>query len=324
VFGVTESSDYHEYVSLAQYINGDMNAEVRPHRFLKPLNPLLVAGLAHNMNYETAFIVQALFFYVALIVMMFFFAKEFFDDVFLSTLIALYVALCYPILRYGVDILTETGALFFYVASIYLTLRYLKTPAWRFLLLNTATITIGFLWKEYVVVSAIIFGLAILFHSSLTAQEKMQHFAAYAALFLAVHIPLQIYVYLHYNFSYLSWYSIGVHGAIQQNEFTVRNIIKSTAVLLGLMWLVVPIGLMKYASLAPFQRRFWQVGILPPFIGYAWGYISSRLLFVMAPPFLLVAGMGMRGWSKTAQAALVGLAICANIAWLIIAYHVKF
>ncbi len=324
LIGVTDSSDYQEYVAVAHHIAGDTTPEVRPHRFLKPLNPALVALLAGVIgDYQTAFIVQALFFYVALVWMLFFLVRHFIDDIWLATLLAAYVALCYPILRYGVDILTETGALFFYTASLLVTLKYVAAPSWRLLLINTAIVTIGFLWKEYSVVSAIIFGLAILFHPSVSLRDKVLQVAAYAGIFLAVHIPAQIYVYLTYGYSYFSWYSEGVNGAIKQNEFTLRNIVKSTAALLSALWLVVPLGWLQRSSLSFVQRYYLRIAVPVPFMAYAWGYVSSRLLFVMAPPFLLVAAFGMREWTRTAQIAIVGIATIANIAWLFLSYSVK-
>ncbi len=324
VFGTTYSSDYEEYVAVAQHMSGDYTTDVRPHRFLKPLNPALVAAIATvTDDYHTAFILQALIFYIAFVLAVYVLAREFLDDILLSFLVASYVALSYPILKYGVDILTETGALFFYSASLILTLRYIKAPGWKLLLINATVVTIGFLWKEYSIVAAIIFGLSILFHSSLSVRTKIQHVAVYAAMFLAVHVPVQIYVYIQHGYSYLSWYSEGVNGAIKQNEFTLKNIIKSTAALLSVLWLVVPLGFMRYKLLESWQKRFWQVSIAPPLIGYAWGYISSRLLFVMAPPFLLVAAIGMRTWNRPAQIALFVVASVANIAWLFASYQIK-
>ncbi len=325
-FPPTFSSDYYEYVALSQYYEGTVDLsspDVRPHRMLKPLNPLLIAGMAQVTDHQSAFIVQATIFYFAFIFAVFFFAREFFDDLFMPTLIAIYVALSYPILKYGVELLTETGALFFYVLSLYYTLRYLKMPSMKLVITNAAIVTIGFLWKEYSIVSAVIFGLAILFQSTQSIRTRAMQIAVYAGIFLAVHIPMQIYVYLAHGYTYLSWYSVAVHGAINQHEFTLRNIIKSTAALLGVLWLAVPLGFARYKELAGWQKRFLQVGLLPPFMGYAWGYISSRLLFVMAPPFLLVAALGMHGWSRSAQVSILVLAIGANIAWLFLSYQIK-
>lgn len=58
-------------------------------------------------------------------------------------------------------------------------------------------------------------------------------------------------------------------------------------------------------------------------MGYVWRYISSRLLYVMAPPFLPVVGMGHAKWSKLAQVAIVALVIIANITWLFLSYRIS-
>jgi hypothetical protein len=146
--------------------------------------------------------------------------------------------------------------------------------------------------------------------------------AAYAAIFLAIHIPLQIYVFLQYDYTYFSWYMSNAPAGVQAGEFTLRTITKSTAALLGLAWLLVPLGLVRFKAFELWQKRFFQTALIPPFMGYVWGYISSRLLYVMAPPFLLVAGMGLAGWSKTTQIIFVAIAAAANIAWLFLSYRI--
>ena len=84
----------------------------------------------------------------------------------------------------------------------------------------------------------------------------------------------------------------------------------------------MPFGLRRFAELDPARKFFLRITLPPPFIGYLWGYISSRLLYVMAPPFLLVAYMEMRAWKKSTQAAFTGLVIAANIAWLFLSYRI--
>jgi hypothetical protein len=321
-FGLTDSSDYQEYVATAKLISGVENASAVPHRLLKPLNPLLVAGLAMVFNYQTAFILQALVFYFALTATTFFLAREFFDDIFKSALVALLSALSYPVLKYGVEINAETGALFFYVLSLYLTVRFLKQPRGTIFLANVLVITLGFLWKEYSIVAAIIFGLSLLMHPQLSIRRKAMHVGVYGAIFLTIHASYQTYIYLQYDYTYLSWYLSNAPAGYAHGEFTLRTITKSTAALLGLAWLLVPIGLYHFKTYQLWQRRFLQSALLPPMIGYTWGYVSSRLLYVMAPPFLLVVGMGLARFSLKTQIVVVVVVIAANIAWLFLSYKV--
>lgn len=320
--GTTVSGDYLEYVATAQSIAGDPDGRIVPHRFLKPLAPAVIAGLATMVDYKTAVLAQALFFYFALVVAMFLLTHEFFNDRFRAVLVTSLLTLSYPVLKYGVELNIETGAWFFYVLSLWLTVKFLKSPVRLIFLANAAVITIGFLWKEYSIVSAIIFGLTLIIHPQLALTQKIRYIAAYAALFLTIHIPLQIYVYMQYGYTYLSWYMSNAPAGVAAGEFTLRTITKSTAALLGLAWLLVPLGFMRFALFATWQKRFFQTALLPPFIGYVWGYISSRLLYVMAPPFLLVAGMGLAGWSRRTQVAIVVAIIVANIAWLFLSYKI--
>jgi len=320
-FGTTLTSDYQEYVETAMYFGGGTD-EVVPQRLLKPLNPLLIAGMSTFMPTGTAFLLQALVFYFALAIAVYFLAWLFFRDCFGAALIALMVTLSYPVLRYGVEINTETGALFLYVLSLILTFKFIERPSLPLLIGNTFVVTVGFLWKEYSIVAGIIFGLAILFHATLSTRLKAIYVALYGTIFLAAHIPWQLWIWMQYDYSYLSWYTGNVTGGIKSHEFSLRNIVKSTAALIGLAWLAVPFGLRRFSELDPARKFFLRISLPPPFIGYLWGYISSRLLYVMAPPFLLVAYMEMRAWKKSTQAAFTGLVIAANIAWLFLSYRI--
>jgi hypothetical protein len=319
------TSDYVSYRDTAQYIahapDSALTDSVRS-RMLKPLEPLLVAALAPFFGYVNATIVQAVAFYFALLLAMYLLAREFLESdretAFIATLACV---LSYPLLRYGIDVLTETGAIFFYVISLWLTLRFAKTPSLPLFLCNVLAITLGFLWKEYSIIAAIVFGLAILFHRSLVVRQRAAYVVWYAALFLAVHIPWQTFVDLTYHYSYISWYHQGGTPGFA-SEFTLKNIVKSTGALLGLFWLLVPLALWKWRSLSSAQLRFLLIAVPPPFIAYAWGFVSSRLLFVLAPPFILLAAFALRSLPRWGRFSIAALAIAANIAWLFLSYSV--
>ena len=56
-----------------------------------------------------------------------------------------------------------------------------------------------------------------------------------------------------------------------------------------------------------------------PFIAFAWGSLSSRLLFVMAPAFVLLAVLALRQVQKPyLRYGAVALILAANIAWLVL------
>lgn len=319
---LTPSSDYTQYLATAHALAGDTGFEASPQRILKPLAPATVALLAPLFgSFEEAFLFQALAGYLLLIVCMYVLAREFLKDEHLAILTTLLSALSYPILKYGVDLTTETVAIALYCLSLFLTLRFLKKPRLHTFWWNVAVVTIAFFWKEYAVVSGAAFGIAILLHPSLTWGEKIRCIGLFGLTFGIVHALWQTYVYLTYHYTYFSWYQGGGAPGFSF-EYTAKNLLKSTAALLGVAWLFVPHGLTHARSLETSKRRFLLATVPPPFMAFAWGYVSSRLFYVIAPPFLLLAGMGLKNISNRSRYLLIGFAIAANITWLFLSYSV--
>lgn len=322
-FGTTESSDYIEYVATAHAFSGDTElSHAPPNRVLKPLAPLLIATLSPLLGDKGATLLQSLVFYLALVVLMYLFSYEFLRDHYLAFLSTLMVSLSYPMLKYGVDIFTETGAVFFYTLSLFLTLRILRAPRLSLIVINALVIAVGFLWKEYSIVAGVTFGLVLLFHPTLSRAEKWRYMFAFGAIGALITIPWQIFVALKYHYWYGSWYHSNAGPGFAM-EFTLKNVLKSIAAVLGLAWLLVPAGFLKRGALDDAQRRFLQISVWPPFMALAWGYISSRLFYVMAPPFLMLAAWGMRDWRRSTQTLTVALIIAANVGWLFLSYSIK-
>lgn len=314
--------DYQSYLSAAQYLNGTgpLTAEAT-YRMLKPLPILVISGLAPLMGYLNATVVQAVAFYFALAVAMYFFAYEFFQDRYLAAYAALAVMTSYPVLKYGVDVLTESGALFFFVLSLWLTLHFTKAPSQRLLLWNALVITIGFLWKEYSIVAAIVFGLVILSHTLLTLKQKAQYVLMYAAVFLVVHVPWQWYMAAHFHYSYISWYHQG--GSLgYATQYTVTNVVKALAALLGFLWVFAPNGFKKIHELDTPKKQFLTIALPVPLMSFAWGYVTSRLLYVMAPPLVIVSVLGIRDLRREYQYIILAITIAINLIWLFLSYSI--
>jgi len=304
---------------------GDVHANIVKavsYRSLKPLAPLLTALVHPVLGYERAFWLQSLVFYFAFIVAIYLFAFEFLEDRFLAILISLMAILSYPMLKYGVDILTETGGWFFYTFSLWLTLRFVKQPRTSIFFWNVLIVIVGFLWKEYSAVAAAIFGLVILFHPALSWKVKAIYIAVFTALFAAVNVAWETYIFLAYHYTYLSWYAQGGAPGFLL-EFTPVNIVKSIAALLGVGWFAVPFGFRKFKLLESGKQRFLKIALPTPFIALAWGYISSRLLYVVAPPFLALAVFGIKDWKRSSQVLFAVSVIAGNLAWLFLSYSVK-
>lgn len=313
--GTTPNSDYDSYIETAKLFSG-LPAQAYPARILKPLAPLGVAALAPAADFPAAFEIEMMFCYLALALAVYWLAWEFFKSKRLALFGALLVALSYPVLHYGVDLYTETGALLFYVLSLALTLLYVRAPSKKLLVANALVIGIGFLWKEYSVVAGIIFAVALLLER-VDWQRRVRNLAYLAALALAPSVVVQLWVYLAFHYTYLDWYRIGGTSGFK-TEFTLFNLLKSFAALLTLAWLLVPFGLAQWKSMERWQQRFLAIALPVPFICLTWGFVSSRLFYVVAPAFVLVALAGIRKWPVWAQYAAVGICLAAGIFWLVL------
>jgi len=316
--GLTPNGDYDGYLETAQLFRGAPNAPILPGRILKPLNPLVVALEENVMSPETAFLAQVVVFYFLFLIVCYFFGRAFGFEKKESVLLTLILGASYPILKYGVDLYTETGALFFYVLSLALTLWYMRVPSKRIVLVNALVLTIGFLWKEYSAVSALIFGLAILFHTGLSRRIKFEDLAILGGIFFVVNFAWQVVVYLQYHYTYLSWYqTAGASGF--KSQFTIKNIVKSVGALLGLAWLLVPFGMLHFKNLTAWQKQFFILSIPVSCVAFLWGNVSSRLFFVIAPAFALFAILALsRMKNFYVRYSILFFILIGNIVWLIL------
>lgn len=319
--GISPSNDYYEYLSTAKGIAHVPGGEINRARILKPLNPLMVSVIGRATGFETGLIVQAVLMYGALTIAMYVLAREFLRDGTLALLAALMVSLSYPVLKYGIEGYSETGAWFFFIVALWLTLRFVREPVLHTFMFACAVVTVGFLWKEYAIVAGIILAVITLAHPALSVRSKALYSVIGVGIFGAVHVPWQLYVQYAYDFNYFKWSETSRVGF--SVEFTLKNVTKSLAAVLGLAWLLVPLGIRTHGVFESWQRRFVFTAAPVPFISFLWGYISSRTFYVIGPPMMLLAVHGMRSWSRTAQYTFVATVIAGNVAWLFLSYSIK-
>lgn len=315
---LTPNSDYTSYVSTAQYFSGIPSAEVYPQRILKPLGPLGVAVLELAATPQTAFIIEVLIFYFLFGGALYFLAFEFFQDRRAALIAALLGTVSYPMMRYGLDLYTETGAQFFYVLALLFMLRYLKAPSYSRLLAAAVTIGIGLLWKEYSLVTGFGFGLMLLFERTPFGQ-KIKNLILLGVGSLLPSLLVQAWVFENLHYSYLDWYRTGGANGFA-TEYTPKNLIKSVAALLGLGWVFVPSGVFQIKKLGFGEPRFNFIlfSTLASLLCLAWGFVSSRLFFVVAIPAILIAVTAMMRLPKKMQIVATTVILLGNVVWLVV------
>lgn len=317
---VFELSDAPQYIETAKFIAGD-EATFYGMRFLKPLAPGVVAFLAAlpGVSYETAVLLQAQLAYIALLLALYWFGREFFGNKKQALLLALLVGTTYPMLRYGLMPIIESGAWALYFATLASLLRWSKTTETQWLWLTCGLLLAGVLWKEYAVLAGLAFGLVILSHPNLSLKRKAHAVLQGTFLILIPWALWQWHVYDVFSYSYLDWLAVGSAGEAYDSTYTFRAVVKTAFMLLTLAWPFVFLAWWKRKELSAETKRFWLTLLIPSFGFLLWGYVSSRLFFSLVP---LIAPLAVLGLSvlpkmryKVAVVVCIGI-INLGLVWL--------
>jgi len=314
------STDSFTYIESAQELTGGVGAP-HPERFLKPLGPLgiaLFAQLFHG-NYLMGFLVLNIVCYFLFGIAAWYFFREFFRDnaaAFYGTLILLSA---YPVLKYGLDLYTDLGSWLFYLVALTGVIAYARTPTRRTLVLTSLSIAVGLLWKEYSVLAGCALGLVLLTQPNVSVTERFSRVGVLALTVLLIYGVVQFIVYAKFNFTYLDWYRIGAMGMTSgSTEYSPWFIGKSLFAVSLLGWVFAFLGLMRLGRLSHEDQRILLWFALPLLAIFFWGYVSSRLYFVVAPLGALLAVHGLMTYieSKTYRILAVSAVVLVNFAWL--------
>lgn len=291
---VSFSGETKDFVPTAQYIFNDGGVFLG-HRYLKPLAPIGIGLIAKTFNtdYYFATLIEAQIGYFALILAVFWFGLEFFKSTKKAVLLSVLVMSTYPILRYGLEPLTESGIWAFYFGALAATLRWSSSLRTRWLWMASILLLGGILWKEYAALAGIIFGLVILTHQTLSIKGKIH--AVLQGLFLTL-LPWgiwQLHEYKVYGYTYLDWLAAGTNTVAYSSTYFPLAVIKSFFMLLTLAWIFVLTAWWKKKEITPAMWRFLLLMLIPSFGFLAWGYVSSRLFFSLVPLVALIAVIGL-------------------------------
>ncbi len=315
------TNDTLQYIETAKHFAGDKNAKIYGHRLLKPLEPEMMALMSpfFDHDYTVSLEMLSVLFYYALTVLIYFFLLVFLKkrkEAFIGSV--LYIT-SYPMLRYNLGLYTETGALFFHLLGIYFATKYYLKPNIKLVIYSSLAITVGFLLKEYAALAGISLVIFILI-SKLPIKTKLAHLTTSALIALPILIGWQIHVYNTYHYSYLDWFKVGQSEPEETSQFTPFYISKSLFALLLLGCILVLGGVAKWKTFSK-KRRTAGIVVGITSLGFlSWGYVSSRLYFVLTPILTVLAGRGTR-WikSETLQTLFILSIMFSTYLWLIVA-----
>jgi hypothetical protein len=322
-FVETDVQDYTTYIETAKFFAHDSYSQLYVHRIIKPLAPIMVAGLVpFTHSYDQAFMLQVIFFYMLTAGSAFLLFRELFEkDNFWGLAGASLFIFGFPLLGSGLGGYTETGAFFFYITALYTSLLFYKKPSRLFFILTSLLIIIGFFWKVYSAFALVTFVAILLFHPTLSTKKKVGYLLWLIIPFGLIHGVWQWYVEQHFGYTYVSWLkdsgrtTFSFFGEIQKITIVLAD-------LLGIGWLLVPSGIQYFRKLSPEIRKFFIMMTFPLLGIFAWRYISPRLWYPLAPSFIFLSLWGLKNlfYQKYSRVLILVSAVVLNFFWLYLVF----
>jgi len=320
-FPLTYTTDSEGYVATANLLLGEETATVYGERILKPLAPGVVAVFSLvGFSPEFALLLQALLLYFVLGWVVFWFGYELFKRPDYACALAIIVVTSYPIFRYGINYYTETGIWALYFATLAVIVRWMRAPSFQLLSVISMLLLLGLLWKEYAVLTGLIFALAILFQQKFSLLEKFHAFLQTGFLVLIPWGIWQYAVFHLYDYSYINWLAIGSSSSAYTSEYTLFNVAKTVIALLMAVWPLVFLGVYQWGKMSTLARRMLLLMVVPSFGFLLWGFVSSRLFFALVPliaPLAVLGFMSLPNIRIKYSVVLLVLFVNSILTWLV-------
>ena len=310
IFGFQLRGDSQSWIDLIHWFSGQGN-EVSPIRIIRPLGPLIAVPFEF-LGAGAGLIVQNIIFYLLCAFLMFKITELIYHDRKQAFLASLFFVASPTIIQYGLSYLVDTGAWFFNLLSIFLTLLYfypvksdkvgaeqfnrVKNKDERLVILNGFLSGMGVLMKENGGLGVLFFGMMILFSKEFGIRDKISKIIRFGVFFVIPIAIVQILAFKYFHFTYLDLYAAG--GAATRGSslsLIYLEYLGQFIGVLGILWIFFFIGLWRELLEKNKERLKIYLALTPPSLSFVFWSIEagSRLLFIFAPLGILLATRGI-------------------------------
>lgn len=263
------------------------------HRILRPLGPLFSIPLLAIFSPFHALIFQNVIFYFLSAFFLFKIAKEIFKDEKSGLLSVIFYLTAYPLLRNGPAALTDMGAWFFYLSSLYLTLLFLKKPKDSLVYLNGFISGFGVLMKENAGFGILFFFSLLIFSKKFQRKEILKRGFQFLIFFIIPILINQLIVYHYFKYTYWDWYR--ENKKYLKESYNIFNLTKSFFVTFGFHWFFVFAGALKILKERDEEKIFILKSMLIPSLSFfLWPSVISRLMYIAGPFLSLLASQSVK------------------------------
>lgn len=301
-----------DYVKAIEVIEtGNIPANFVPNRILTTFIPLHIVSFFGGMfgSIQISWLVLNIFFYFLLCICFYKILDLLFNNSKVSFLGGLFFASNYGILIFSLNYLMDVGGWFFYVLSLYFLLLYVQKGERHMLLMALGTAGIGTLFKEYAFLAYVPIGLFYLYQQKSFWKAVQGLWMPVLASLIPI-ILVYIYVFNHFNYTYLNWLSSN------QNEYVYPSrlveYIKSFGslyTLLGVFFVGGLYSLYRYKkeNQNPNQNKseyannifFYILSIYASaLVVFIWPAITQRILSISVPAIVLSSAFLFERYQK--------------------------
>jgi hypothetical protein len=231
----------------------------------------------------------------------------------------------YSMVAQGLGLFMDIGGWFFYILSLYWLYRYIESGRYRDVFFAALAIAVGGFFKENSFVAFIPIALVLLYEYYRTPLVYLKRVIPLGLLIAAPMVVLHTVIYLKYGYVYSYW--IRLAGTFVYPSLIVEYI-KSLGSLLTFLAPVAIAGaviLWRDRAQLETKRLIFLIGVIISTIpAIMWPAITQRVLFLVLPWVIILAGFCIKRYEKYWYAFLPILAIYIAAGFAMDAYILNF
>ena len=296
-FGFQMRGDSDDYIPTIQWFSGAEVARPPLYRLLRPLGPILAVPFEF-LGEGAGLIVQNILFYFFSVYLIFKITEFIFHNEKQALLASIFFITALPFLESGLSYLTDMGAWFFYLLSLYLTLFYFRNKNEKLIIINGFLSGLGVLMKENGGLGVLFFGMMILISKEFNIREKFLKILRFGIFFLIPILILQIIMYGFFDYTYWDWYLSNTSFYLDTEGGKFSLVLAHLSGLyraLGIIgWPLALLGLWREYKERSIERMKTYLALLPPSLFFLiWPSSSARVVFTFAPLGILFISKGL-------------------------------
>ncbi len=296
IFGFKHYGDTVVFLDDIKWFQGKLDVSyLEPYHALRPLGSFLALPFEF-LGPGAGLVIQNFIFYFLAVFFIFKIVEIVVGDSRKAFLGSVFFAAATPVLDVGLAYLTDMGAWFFYIFSLFLTLLFFKKRNNKLIFLNGFISGIGFLLKENAALGISFFVCMILLSSEFNLKEKFKKMCEFVFPFLIPVIILQIAVYNIFNSTSYDWImSRAVSKTGESFVLTSLRYLGQLFRILGVIWPFILLGLWKESKEKNIFRMKVFLALIPSSFSFLLWTTSAgaRTVFIFAPLGILLAVQGI-------------------------------